>query len=205
MAPKVNIIIYSLYHHIYTLAKSVEAGLKESGVEVKILQVPETLPEDLLKNVLHAPERPDVPIATIADLEEADGVIFGLPTRFGQLPSQFKAFLDSTGGLWAKGALAGKFAGVFFSTASQHGGQETTAMTTVTYFAHHGMIYVPLGFANPHLFDNSEVIGGSAWGAGTVANGDGSRQVSDKEKEIGKTQGTNFGNVVKTYVAGKSA
>ncbi|ORX55770.1 hypothetical protein DM01DRAFT_1406936 [Hesseltinella vesiculosa] len=96
MAPKVNIIIYSLYHHIYTLAKSVEAGLKEAGVEVKILQVAETLPEDLLKNVLHAPERPDVPIATIADLEEADGVIFGLPTRFGQVIDRFRLSFDFT-------------------------------------------------------------------------------------------------------------
>ncbi|KAI8060790.1 NAD(P)H:quinone oxidoreductase, type IV [Gongronella butleri] len=204
MAPKVNIIIYTLYHHIYTLAQSVQEGLKEAGIDAKILQVQETLSDEILEK-MHAPAKPDVPIATIEDLEEADGVIFGFGTRFGQLPAQFKAFLDSTGGLWAKGALAGKFAGVFFSTASQHGGQETTALTTVTYFAHHGMIFVPLGFANPNLFDNSEVVGGSAWGAGTVANGDGSRQVSDKEKAIAKTQGTNFGNVVKTYVAGKAS
>lgn len=138
-----------------------------------------------------------------------------------------KALLDATGKHWSSGALAGKFAGTFFSTASQHGGQETTALTTVTYFAHHGIIYVPFGFAHPHLFDNSEVVGGSAYGAGTVAyvkllyeikrslnsddvdvifrNGDGSRQVSDKEKEIAKTQGTNFGKIVSTYVKGKTA
>jgi NAD(P)H dehydrogenase (quinone) len=121
------------------------------------------------------------------------------------MPAQIKAFLDSTGGLWASGGLAGKFAGTFFSTASQHGGQETTAFTTITYFAHHGMVYVPLGFANPHLFDNSEVIGGSAYGAGTVANGDGSRQVSQKELEIAHTQGENFGKIVSTYVKGKNA
>ena len=121
------------------------------------------------------------------------------------MPAQLKSFLDATGGLWASGALAGKFAGTFFSTASQHGGQESTAFTTVTYFAHHGIIYVPFGFANAHLFDNSEVIGGSAYGAGTVTNGDGSRQPSEKELEIAKNQGQNFGKVVSTYVAGKNA
>lgn len=102
-------------------------------------------------------------------LLEADGYLFGFGTRFGTMPAQMKAFLDATGQHWAKGALAGKFAGTFFSTASQHGGQETTALITVTYFAHHGIIYVPFGFAHPHLFDNSEVVGGSAYGAGTVA------------------------------------
>jgi NAD(P)H dehydrogenase (quinone) len=112
--------------------------------------------------------------------------------------------LDATGKLWANGSLAGKFAGTFFCTASQHGGQETTAFTTITYFTHHAMVYVPLGFANAHLFDNSEVVGGSAYGAGTVANGDGSREVSQKELEIARTQGENFGKVVSTYVLGKT-
>ncbi|CAO3642791.1 unnamed protein product [Cunninghamella blakesleeana] len=201
---KVAIVIYSLYHHIYTLAQSVQEGLKEAGVDAQIYQVPETLSDEILTK-MHAPAKPDVPIVTHDDLIEADGFLFGIPTRFGTMPAQFKAFLDSTGGLWASGKLAGKFGGIFFSTGSQHGGQETTAATTVTYFAHHGIIYVPTGFANAHLFDTSEVIGGSAWGAGTVANGDGSRQVSQKEKEIAITQGKNFGSVVKAYVAGKSA
>jgi NAD(P)H dehydrogenase (quinone) len=103
---------------------------------------------------LHAPAKPDVPVITVDDLKEADGFLFGIPTRFGTMPAQIKSFLDATGGLWANGTLAGKFAGTFFSTASQHGGQETTAFTTVTYFAHHGMIYVPLGFANVSFFRN---------------------------------------------------
>ncbi|ORY94823.1 NAD(P)H:quinone oxidoreductase, type IV [Syncephalastrum racemosum] len=204
MAAKVYIIIYTLYHHIYTLAKDVQKGLEASGVEAKIFQVPETLPEEVLTK-MHAPPKPDVPIITVDDLKEADGFLFGIPTRFGIMPAQMKAFLDATGGLWASGGLAGKFAGTFFSTASQHGGQETTAFTAVTYFAHHGMIYVPLGFANPHLFDNSEVVGGSAYGAGTVANGDGSRQPTEKELAIAVTQGENFGKVVSTYVKGKTA
>ncbi|KAG2193863.1 hypothetical protein INT47_010008 [Mucor saturninus] len=203
MAAKVYIVIYSLYHHIYTLALEVQKGLVASGVDAKIFQVPETLSEEILTK-MHAPPKPDVPVITVADLNEADGFLFGIPTRFGTMPAQIKSFLDSTGGLWASGALAGKFAGTFFSTASQHGGQETTAFTTITYFAHHGMVYVPLGFANPHLFDNSEVIGGSPYGAGTVANGDGSRQVSQKEKEIAATQGENFGKIVSTFVKGKT-
>ncbi|KAI8976921.1 NAD(P)H:quinone oxidoreductase, type IV [Pilobolus umbonatus] len=203
MVAKVHIVIYSLYHHVHTLAVEVQRGLVASGVQAKIFQVPETLSDEILTK-MHAPPKPDVPIITVNDLTEADGVIFGIPTRFGTMPAQIKSFLDATGGLWASGALAGKFAGTFFSTASQHGGQETTAFTTITYFAHHGMIYVPLGFANPHLFDNSEVVGGSPYGAGTVANGDGSRKVSQKEKEIAVTQGENFGKIVQTYVKGKS-
>ncbi|RCH81776.1 hypothetical protein CU098_002327, partial [Rhizopus stolonifer] len=109
------------------------------------------------------------------------------------------AFLDATGSLWSSGALSGKFVGTFFSTASQHGGQETTAYTLLTYFAHHGLNYVPLGFANANLFDNSEVIGGSAYGAGTVANGDGSRLPSKKELDIANTQGENFAKLLNVY------
>lgn len=107
---------------------------------------------------MHAPPKPDVPVITVDDLKEADGFLFGIPTRFGIMPAQMKAFLDATGGLWASGGLAGKFAGTFFSTASQHGGQETTAFTAVTYFAHHGMIYVPLGFANPVSFKTNNWV-----------------------------------------------
>ncbi|KAL1929894.1 hypothetical protein VTP01DRAFT_1048 [Rhizomucor pusillus] len=204
MAPKVYIIIYTLYHHIYTLALEVKKGLEEAGVEASIFQVAETLSDEILTK-MHASPKPDIPVINVDQLTEPDGFLFGFGTRFGTMPAQVKALLDATGKHWSSGALAGKFAGTFFSTASQHGGQETTALTTVTYFAHHGIVYVPFGFAHPHLFDNSEVVGGSAYGAGTVANGDGSRQVSDKEKEIAKTQGTNFGKIVSTYVKGKTA
>jgi NAD(P)H dehydrogenase (quinone) len=110
--------------------------------------------------------------------------------------------LDSTGGLWQSGALAGKLTGVFFSTAAQHGGQETTALSTITYFSHHGMPFIPLGFAHANMFDNSEVIGSSPYGSGTVANGDGSRQPSEKELAIVYTQGENFAKVVKTMKQG---
>ncbi|ORX63219.1 NAD(P)H:quinone oxidoreductase, type IV [Hesseltinella vesiculosa] len=204
MTATVYIVIYSLYHHVYKLAVEVQKGLEEAGVNVKLFQVEETLSDEILTK-MHAPAKPNIPVITVDQLAEPDGIIFGIPTRFGTAPAQIKALLDATGKHWASGALSGKFAGTFFCTASQHGGQETTALTTVTYFVHHGMIYVPFGFANAHLFDNSEVIGGSAYGAGSVANGDGSRDVTEKEKEIARNQGKNFGTVVKTYVAGKSA
>ncbi|KAI9489319.1 flavoprotein-like protein [Zychaea mexicana] len=202
--PKVFIIFYSLYHHVYTLAQNVQKGLESQGVQVELYQVPETLDDAILEK-MHAPAKPDVPVITVDKLQEADGFLFGLPTRFGIFPAQLKAFLDSTGGLWSNGTLAGKFAGTFFSTASQHGGQETTALTAVTYFAHHGINYVPFGFAHAHLFSNDEVIGGSAYGAGTVANGDGSRQPSEKELEIAQAQGENFGKLLVTFEKGSNA
>ncbi|KAJ8654488.1 NAD(P)H:quinone oxidoreductase, type IV [Lichtheimia ornata] len=204
MAPTVYIVIYTLYHHVYKLALEVQKGLEAVGVEVKLFQVAETLSDEILTK-MHAPAKPDLPVISVEQLTEPDGLIFGIPTRFGSCPAQIKALLDATGKLWATGALSGKFAGTFFSTASQHGGQETTSLTTITYFAHHGMIYVPFGFAHTALFDNSEVVGGSAYGAGTVANGDGSRQPTEKELDIARTQGENFGKVVATYVKGKGA
>ncbi|KAG1054426.1 hypothetical protein G6F43_003558 [Rhizopus delemar] len=199
--PTVYIIIYSVYHHIYTLSKSIKKGLEEQGVTVKLYQVPETLTDEILQK-LHAPPKPDIPVITVDALTEADAFIFGIPTRFGTLPAQMKSFLDATGSHWATGALAGKFVGTFFSSASQHGGQETTAFTLLTYFAHHGLNYVPLGFANAHLFDNSEVVGGSAYGAGTIANGDGSRLPTEKELDIAQTQGVNFANLLNAYHRG---
>ncbi|KAI9311157.1 flavoprotein-like protein [Dichotomocladium elegans] len=196
--PKVFIIIYTLYHHIYTLSEHVKKGLQSKGIEVEVFQIPETLSEEVLEK-MHAPAKPDIPIITVDKLKEADGFLFGIPTRFGTMPAQVKTFLDATGQLWSAGALAGKFGGIFFSTASQHGGQETTAFTTLTYFAHHGINYVPLGFANAHLSDNTEVVGGSPYGAGTIAGGDGSRQPSEKEISIAVTQGENFGEVLNTF------
>ncbi|KAG2173151.1 hypothetical protein INT43_004524 [Umbelopsis isabellina] len=205
MAPSalIYIVYYSMYGHIYTLAKEVQKGLEAQGVEVKLFQVAETLPEEVLTK-MHAPAKQDVPVITAEDLKAADGILWGIPTRFGTMPAQLKAFLDSTGQLWQTGALAGKFTGTFFSTASQHGGQETTAFTAVTYFAHHGMIYVPIGFPDPACFDNSVVIGGSAYGAGTVAGGDGSRQPSEAELRIATIQGEKFAKVVKAYKAGQA-
>ncbi|KAG2218455.1 hypothetical protein INT45_002999 [Circinella minor] len=189
--PKVSIVIYTVYHHIYKLAVEAQHGLKAAGVQSTIYQVPETLPGNVLK-AINAPPKPDVPIIQPHQITEADGLLFGLPTRFGTAPSQIKALLDGTGGLWAKNALAGKFAG-----------QETTALTTIPYFVHHGINYVPLGFRSPHLNDNTEIVGGSPYGAGTITSPDGSRQPSKKELEVARTQGELFGNVVATYVRGR--
>ncbi|KAI7886064.1 NAD(P)H:quinone oxidoreductase, type IV [Lichtheimia hyalospora FSU 10163] len=201
--PKVFVLYYSTYGHVQTLSRHIRKGLESQGVEVETYQVPETLSEDILEK-MHAPPKSDDPVITVDKLKEADGFMLGIPTRFGSMPAQWKSFLDATGQLWASGALAGKFAGIFFSTASQHGGQESTAWTTVTYLAHHGINYVPFGFANTHLFDNSEVVGGSAYGAGTVANGDGSRQPSEKELAIAETQGENFAKLLNTMHKGQT-
>ncbi|KAI8883809.1 benzoquinone reductase [Backusella circina FSU 941] len=201
---KVYVVIYSVYHHVHKLAVEVQKGLDSTGVSTKMFQVQETLPESVLQKI-HAAPKLDLPIIKPEQLADADGILFGFPTRFGMMPSQVKGLLDGTGALWAKGSLHGKFAGTFFSTGSQHGGQETTALTTLTYFTHHGMTYVPLGFTNPHLSDNSEIIGGSAYGAGTIAGGDGSRVPSIKELEIARFQGESFGNMIRAYVRGKNA
>ncbi|KAJ1954160.1 hypothetical protein GGI12_005856 [Dipsacomyces acuminosporus] len=190
--PRILVITYSTYGHINALADSVKRGLEKSGkVSVEHYQFPETLSDEVLAK-MHAPPKPDIPVITVDRLAEADGFLIGMPTRFGTAPAQVRAFFDATGGLWSKGALMGKPAGLFFSTASQHGGQESTAFSLMPNLAHHGIIYVPFGFGHNNLFDNSEVVGGSAWGAGTVAGGDGSRQPSQKELEIAEAQGEDF-------------
>ncbi|BFZ63597.1 hypothetical protein YB2330_004728 [Saitoella coloradoensis] len=189
----IAIVIYSMYGHIATMAEAVKAGIEKAGSEAVIYQVPETLPQEVLTK-MHAPGKRDYPIATIETLESHSAFIFGIPTRFGNFPAQFKAFFDQTGGLWATGALAGKLAGVFVSTASPGGGQESTAMNAMSTFAHHGMIYVPLGYSRTfaQLTNLEEVHGGSAWGAGTFAGGDGSRMPSALELEVAGIQGESF-------------
>ncbi|KAI8086369.1 NAD(P)H:quinone oxidoreductase, type IV, partial [Halteromyces radiatus] len=199
--PNLYIVLYSLYHHVYKLSKEIAEGASANGCNVKIFQVQETLSNDILEK-MHAPAKPDLPIITPAELAEADGILFGIPTRFGLVPAQIKTLLDATGSLWVKGGLAQKFAGFFFSTASSHGGQETTALTSVTYLVHHGINFVPFGYPNPALFDNTKVIGGSPYGAGTMANGDGSRQLIEEELAMAKNQGQNFGKFLATYHRG---
>jgi len=186
------------------MAQEVAKGVESGGAEVKLLQVPETLPKEVLEK-MHAPAKPDVPIATPQDLAEADGIIFGIPTRFGMMTAQMKAYFDATGQLWQKGTLVGKPASIFHSTATQGGGQETTALTTVTQLTHHGMIFVPIGYGNPSLFNMDEVHGGSPYGAGTFAGGDGSRQPTQLELGIAAYQGKYFAGVVNALKAGRAA
>lgn len=193
MAPKVAIIIYSLYHHIAQLAEEEKKGIEAAGGVADIYQVPETLSDDVLK-LLHAPAKPNYPIATNDTLTGYDAFLFGIPTRFGNYPAQFKAFWDATGGLWAQGALAGKQAGIFVSTSGQGGGQETTAVNALSVLVHHGIIFVPLGYAKafPLQTNLEEIHGGSPYGAGTFAGVDGSRQPTKLEKEIAFIQGKSF-------------
>ncbi|KAE9282085.1 hypothetical protein PR003_g27497 [Phytophthora rubi] len=170
---KIAIIYYSTYGHIATLAESVKEGVESvPGVTAEIYQVPETLPEEVLAK-LHAAPKKDHAIATVDVLKEADGILFGFPTRFGSLPAQVKAFFDSCGGLWAAGALVGKPAGS----------------------------HLPLGYRAPELFNMDEIHGGSPWGAGTLANGDGSRQPSKLELKVATTQGKSFAEVTKKLAA----
>ncbi|GMF26350.1 unnamed protein product [Phytophthora lilii] len=193
---KVAIIIYSMYGHVATLAETVKSGVESvEDVEATILQVPETLPEVVLEK-MHAPPKKDYPIATPDALTEFDGILWGMPTRFGMMPAQVKAFFDGCGGLWAKGALVGKTTGIFFSCGSQGGGNESTAMNTTTFFAHQGMTFVPLGVRARHLHTLDEVVGGGKWGAGTYA-GTGDRQPSERELGTAKIQGESFAQITK--------
>jgi len=201
---KLLVVYYSLYGHIATLADQIAEGAKSNGAEVTIRQIAETLPAEVLTK-MHAPPRKDIPNATPEDLAAADAIIFGIPTRFGAAPAQVKALLDSTGQLWAKGALVGKVASVFFSTGSQSGGQETTALTFYTQFVHHGMIVVPIGYSSPLLFNLDEVHGGSPYGAGTIAGPTGARQPSKLELDVAHHQGKYVANVANELVAGRAA
>ncbi|GMM29743.1 hypothetical protein DAMA08_024880 [Martiniozyma asiatica (nom. inval.)] len=186
------IIIYSMYHHVATMAESVKKGVESNGDSATIYQVAETLPKEVLAK-MHAPTKPDYPIATPEILAAADGVLFGVPTRFGSYPAQLKSFIDATGGQWASGGLYGKPAGVFVSTGTGVG-RETTVFSLISTFAHHGMIYIPLGYAKAfgELTNLNEVQGGSPWGAGTIAGGDGSRQPSELELKTATIQGESF-------------
>lgn len=191
---KIAVVYYSTYGHNVKMAEAIAEGVRKvEGVTVDIFQVPETLSEEILGK-MHAPPKAGHPAITPTKLTEYDGFLFGIPTRYGVWPAQWKTFLDATGQLWQSGGLHGKFGGVFTSTASQHGGIETTALTALTFFAHHGIIFVPLGYAKAfgELCTMTEVIGATPYGAGTLAGGDGSRQPSELELKVAGIQGENF-------------
>jgi len=198
MAPKVAIVFFSLYGHIGKLAAAEKAGLAKAGIEADVYQVAETLPEHVL-TLMHAPPKDaSIPIATPETLEKYDGFLMGIPTRYGNFPAQWKAFWDSAGKQWASGSLSGKYAGVFVSTGSQGGGQESTVIASLSTLTHMGIIYVPLGYkhANAQLTNIDEVRGGSPWGAGTFAGGNGARQPSTLELEVATAQGESFGQTL---------
>ncbi|KAG6910725.1 flavodoxin-like fold protein [Tephrocybe rancida] len=191
--PKVAIVIYTMYGHIATLAEAVKKGVESGGGSATIFQVPETLPEEVLTK-MYAPPKPKYPVITLDEFVKYDAYLFGIPTRYGTMSAQWKAFWDSTGGLWGSGALYGKYATIFTSTAGPGGGQETTALNTMSTLTHHGIIHVPFGYARafPQLSNLDEVHGGSPWGAGTYAKSDGSRQPTALELEIATLHGKAF-------------
>lgn len=191
---KIAIVLYSLYGHVATLAESVAEGLKAGGAEVDIYQVEETLPDSVLEK-MGAPPKKDYPIISADQLTNYDGIMFGVSGRYGSYSAQIKTFMDSTGSLWQKGALTGKAAGVFQSTATQGGGQETIGLTIVPFFVHHGMVFVPLGYVEPKVFSFDEVHGASPYGSGAFAGPDGSRMPSDLEKEICVSHGKHFATI----------
>jgi NAD(P)H dehydrogenase (quinone) len=191
--PRIAIVFYSMYGHIQKLAEAELKGIKAAGGNADIFQVQETLPQEVLDK-MHAPPKSSYPVATPEDLLKYDAFIFGIPTRYGNFPAQWKAFWDRTGGIWMSGGYWGKYAGVFVSSGTPGGGQESTALAAMSTLSHHGIIYVPLGYktAFPLLGNLEEVHGGSPWGAGTFAGADGSRQPTGLELQIAETQGRSF-------------
>jgi len=204
---KVAVVYYSTWGHIRQMADAVVKGVEQSGAEVTLYQIAETLPAEVLAKMYAAPKPTDVPIVTPDDLTKYDGLIFGAPTRYGQPCAQYKALWDATGQLWASGALNGKLASFFFGTATLGGGQETTAMTNLSHFVHHGMVFVPMGYGDPTkaLFDLDTVHGGSPWGAGSLSGPTGARQPSAAELGMATYQGKRFGDFANQWVRGKAS
>jgi len=193
MAPKIAIVFYSMYGHIQKLAEAEKKGIELAGGSADIFQIAETLPEEILAK-MHAPAKSGYPVVEPDGLQEYDAFLFGIPTRYGNFPAQWKAFWDKTGGIWVAGGFWGKYAGLFVSTGTPGGGQESTAIAAMSTLTHHGIIYVPLGYKTsfPILADLSEARGGSPWGAGTFAGADGSRQPTALELELAECQGKAF-------------
>ena len=194
---KILVLYYSMYGHIETLAKAVAVGAGSiDGVEVSLKRVPDLVPEEVARKA-GAKIDQAAPFATVDELANYDAIIFGTPTRFGNMCAQMRNFLDQTGGLWMNGSLNGKVGSVFTSTASQHGGHETTITSFHTTLLHHGMIIVGCPYSCQALMNMSEITGGSPYGAGTLTGGDGSRQPSENELTIARFQGSHVANVAK--------
>ncbi|WP_341988764.1 NAD(P)H:quinone oxidoreductase [Azorhizobium sp. AG788] len=185
---KVLVLYYSTYGHIETMAQAVAEGARSAGATVDIKRVPETVPEEIAKGA-HFKLDQAAPVATVAELEHYDAIIVGTGTRFGRMSSQMAAFLDQAGGLWARGALNGKVGAAFASTATQHGGQETTLFSIITNLLHFGMVIVGLPYSYQGQMNMSEIVGGAPYGATTLAGGDGSRQPSEIDLAGARHQG----------------
>ena len=198
---KVLVLYYSSYGHIEQMAKAAAEGVaKVAGVNAVVKRVPETVPEDLAKKSGFKLNQ-DAPVATVDELADYDAIIFATPTRYGNMAAQMKSFIDQTGGLWMKGVLVGKPGSVIASSATQHGGQETTITSFHTVLLHHGMVVVGLPYACQDQMGVEEVKGGSPYGATTIAGADGSRQPSPKELGMARWQGEHVAKIAKKLSA----
>ena len=201
---KIYVVFYSTYGHVHTLAESIADGAREvGGAEVKLFRVPETMPAEVVERIGAKEAQAkfeSIPVIQPAQLAEADAIIFGTPTRFGNMAAQMRNFLDQTGGLWAQGKLIGKVGGVFVSTGTQHGGQETTITSFHSTLLHHGMIIVGVPYSEQALVNMTEITGGSPYGASTLAGADGKRSVSENEKTIARTQGRHIATITAKLV-----
>ncbi len=191
---KVLVLYYSSYGHVEQMADAVAAGAREAGATVDVRRVPETAPEEVARGS-HFKLDQAAAIASVAELESYDAIIVGTPTRYGRVPAQIASFFDQAGGLWARGALNGKVGAAFASTASQHGGQETTLFSVITNLMHFGMVIVGLPYSFQGQLKLDEVSGGSPYGATTIAAGDGSRQPSENELAGARFQGKHVAEV----------
>jgi NAD(P)H dehydrogenase (quinone) len=198
---KILVLYYSMYGHIETMANAVAEGARSvEGTEVTVKRVPDLVPEDVARKA-GAKLDQVAPIATVNELPNYDAIIFGTPTRFGNMCAQMRNFLDQTGRLWLSGALIGKVGSVFTSTATQHGGQETTITSFHTTLLHHGMIVVGVPYSSQELMTMGEITGGSPYGAGTLAGTDGRRQPTENELKIARFQGAHVAKIAKRQAA----
>jgi NAD(P)H dehydrogenase (quinone) len=207
MKVKIQVIFYSMYGHIWRMAEAVAAGAGEvEGAEVGLFQVPELVPAEALQRTGAAAARQafaHIPTATPGQIADADALIFGTPTRFGNMAAQMRNFLDQTGGLWVKGALIGKVGSVFASTGTQHGGQETTITSFHTTLFHLGMIVVGVPYSAQGLVNMNEITGGTPYGATTMAGSDGKRLPSENELGIARFQGRHVTEIARLLVRGR--
>jgi NAD(P)H dehydrogenase (quinone) len=196
---KILIVYYSMYGHVHKMAEAVTEGAREiDGAEVVVRRVPETLPEEVLEKMgaVEAQQAMShVPICTLDELASADAIVFGTPTRFGNMCGQMRQFLDATGQLWSKGALVGKVGSVFTSSATQHGGQESTILSFHITLLHHGFVIVGLPYTFQGQMRIDEMTGGSPYGASTIAGGSGERMPSENEMDAARFQGKHVATI----------
>jgi NAD(P)H dehydrogenase (quinone) len=198
---RILVLYYSMYGHVETLAKAVAEGARSvEGIEVAVKRVPDLVPEEVARKA-GAKLDQEAPIAAVAELPDYDAIIFGTPTRFGNMCAQMRNFLDQTGKHWVSGALIGKVGSVFTSTATQHGGQETTVTSFHTTLLHHGMVIVGVPYSCQAILNMEEITGGSPYGAATLAGGDNRRPASENELGIARFQGEHVAKIAKRLFA----